>query len=46
MMLIATPPVLRAAPVRRTVRSALLLWAVLIAVYVVAQRLLRRNEDA
>ena len=45
MMLIATPPVLRSAPVRRTVRSALLLWAVLIAAYAVARHLLRRRED-
>lgn len=45
MMLIATPPVLRAAPVRSTVRSALLLWAVLIAGYILVQRLLRKDED-
>ena len=46
MMLIATPPVLRAAPVRYTVRSGLMLWAALVVAYVLAQRLLRRREDA
>ena len=45
MMLIASPPVLRAAPVRRTVRNALLLWAVLIAVYAVVRHLLSNRED-
>ena len=45
MMLIATPPVLRTAPVRYTVRSGLLLWAALIVAYLVVQRLLRRSED-
>ena len=45
MMLIATPPVLRAAPVRRTVRSAFLLWAVLVAAYAVARQLLSRPTD-
>ncbi len=46
MMLIATPPVLRAAPVRYSVRSGLLLWAALIAAYVLVRRLLRPSEDA
>ncbi len=45
MMVIATPPVLRAAPVRYTVRSGLVLWAALILAYLVVQRLLRRRED-
>ncbi len=45
MMLIATPPVLRSAPARSTVRSALLLWAVLVAAYAVARHLLRERED-
>ena len=45
MMLIATPPVLRAAPVRHTVRSAFLLWAVLVAAYAVARQLLSRPTD-
>ena len=46
MMLIASPPVLRAAPVRHTVRTALVLWAVLVAVYAVARHLLSKDEDA
>ena len=46
MMLIATPPVLRSAPVRHTVRSGLLLWAVLVAVYAIARHLLRERGDA
>ena len=46
MMLIASPPILRAAPARRTVRTALVLWAVLIAVYAVVRHLLSKDEDA
>ena len=46
MMLLASPPVLRSAPVRHTVRSGLLLWAVLVAAYAVALHLLRKREDA
>ena len=46
MMLIASPPVLRAAPVRHTVRTAFVLWAVLVAVYAVARHLLSKDEDA
>ncbi len=45
MMLIATPPVLRAAPVRRTVRSALVLWAVLVALYLIIQRQLNQRSE-
>ena len=45
MMLIATPPVLRSAPVRHTVRSGLLLWAVLVAVYILVQRQLGKGTD-
>ena len=45
MMLIASPPILRAAPARRTVRSALLLWAVLVALYLIIQRQINQRSD-
>ena len=45
MILIASPPILRAAPVRSTVRSALLLWAVLIAVSTFAWHQLNKRTD-
>ena len=45
MMLIASPPILRAAPARRTVRSALLLWAVLVALYLIIERQINQRSD-
>ncbi len=44
MMLIASPPVLRAAPARRTIRTALVLWAVLVALYLIIQRQLNQRS--
>ena len=44
MMLIASPPVLRAAPARRTIRTALVLWAVLVALYLIVQRQLNQRS--
>ncbi len=45
MMLIASPPVLRAAPARRTIRTALVLWAVLVALYLIIQRQFNQRSE-